>query len=167
MIRIFHIRLKWIRRIGLLAIAVLMWVIWRVESPSTLTHPPAAEETGAPPDTVLAAANTPHGPIALNRAVVCLDIHDGRPLLIKSAFSRRVDYLYCYSVLTAAKGPVTVIHRWKKDQQVEFEKKMTVHGRRMAVWSRRQLYMKQSGAWSVEIVTEGGIILGTIPFTLI
>jgi hypothetical protein len=168
MIKIIHIRSKWIWRPLLLVMGLLVWMIWRVESPVSLNHPVVPDEHQfSSADTVLAVAITPHGPIALNRAIMCLDVHEGRPLAIKSVFDRRVDYLFCYSVLTAVKGPVTVVHRWKNNGRVIFEKRMIVHGKSVRVWSRRQLYMKQSGEWSVEIVTEGGVILGCVYFSLL
>jgi hypothetical protein len=168
MIKIIQIRSKWMWRLLLFVVGLLVWMIWRVESPISLNNPvvPVEPQLNSA-DTVLAVANTPHGPIALNRAVMCLDVHESRPLLIKSIFDRRVDYLFCYSVLTAAKGPVTVVHRWKNNQRVIFEKRMTVYGKRVRAWSKRQLYMKQSGEWSVEIITEGGIVLGSVYFTLL
>jgi hypothetical protein len=40
-------------------------------------------ERTAEADTVWARTETPHGPISLNRAVVFLDVYEGRPLLSK------------------------------------------------------------------------------------
>jgi len=166
MIKIIHIRSRWIKLVFFIALGLVAWAIWRVESPVALHRPVISEEEIHPPEPVLALAQTPHGPIALNRAVICLDVHEGKPLLIKSVYDRRVDYLFCYTVLTAAKGPVAVVHRWKKGDQVIFEKRMTVFGKGVPVWSRRQLYEKQSADWRVEIITEGGIVLGFVPFKL-
>ncbi len=167
MIKIIHIRSRWIKR-SLLALLILaVWVIWRVEKSEPLQRPAFLDEETSEPDTVLAVASTPHGPIALNRAVICLDVDRGRPLGIKPAYSRRVDYLFCWTMLTALQGPVTITHRWKNGERMVFEKSMVVHGKHVRVWSRRQLFMKQSGEWRVEIVTESGTVLGAAAFSLL
>ncbi len=166
MIRIVHVRSRWIKWFLAALLGLFLWMLWRVERPGPSRPPTVAGERTAEADTVWAQAETLHGPISLNRAVVCLDVHEGRPLLIKSAYDRRVDYLYCYSVLTAPKGPVTVFHRWIENGIVVFEKKMIVHGNKIRVWSRRQMYRKQSGDWRVEIVSEGGVVLGHVLFKI-
>ncbi len=168
MIKIITVRSKWLwRAIGAAAV-VLLWIVWQVERPVQLPRPAPEAETAAwaGADSVIALAQTRHGTVALNRMVTCLDIMQDRPLLIKNSFSRRVDFVYCHTVLSSAE-PVTIVHRWKKGDNVEFEKRLLVNGRSCRLWSRRQNLLKQPGVWSVEIVTENGIVLGQARFQLL
>jgi hypothetical protein len=167
MIRIIKIRAQWIKRFLLALLILAAWMIWRVEKSEPLQRPAIPEESAAEADTVWAVASTPHGPISLHRAVICLDVDHGRPLGIKPAYNHRVDYLFCWTMLTALQGPVTVTHRWKNGDRTVFEKSMVVYGKHVRLWSRRQLFMKQSGAWRVEIITESGTVLGAVAFSLI
>jgi hypothetical protein len=166
MIKIIQVRSKWILGLILSLLAVLLWMLWQVERPVLLPHPPAEASEWAKTDTVLAMAQTQQGPVALNRIVTCLDINFDRPLLIKNTFSRRVDYVYCHTVLSSVE-PVTILHRWKRGRNVEFERRLVVRGNRCSLWSRRQNLLKQPGVWSVEIVTENGIVLGQAQFQLL
>jgi hypothetical protein len=166
MIKIIQVRSKWILGIILALLVVLLFMVWQVERPVLLPHPPAEAFEWSKTDTVLAVAQTQQGPVALNRIVTCLDIHYDRPLLIKNTFSRRVDFVYCHTVLSSVE-PVTVLHRWKRGPKVEFERRLVVHGNGCRLWSRRQNLLKQPGVWSVEIVTENGIVLGQARFQLL
>jgi hypothetical protein len=115
----------------------------------------------------LAAVATPAGVVHLKGALFCLDIHNRKPVLIKSAFNRRVDYIYCYSVLTAPKEGVTILHRWILDGQPVFERRLRVQGKNCRVWSRRNLMNKEPGTGRVEIVVEDGNMLGAAVFKLL
>jgi hypothetical protein len=165
MIKIIQVRSKWVWGVVLFLLAVILLMVWQVERPVLLPHPPAETLEWAQTDTVLAVVQTQQGPVALNRIVTCLDINQDRPLLIKGVFSRRVDYVYCHTILSSVE-PVTILHRWKRGQKVEFERRLLVHGKGCRLWSRRQNLLKQPGVWSVEIVTENGIVLGQVRFQL-
>ncbi|NLP12349.1 DUF2914 domain-containing protein [bacterium] len=47
-----------------------------------------------------------------------------------------------------------------------YEKKLIVHGKKIRMWSRRQMHRKQSGDWRVEIVSKGGVVLGMVLFKI-
>lgn len=127
----------------------------------------AADEESAAEIPDLAVVATPAGEVHLKQALFCLDISPKRrPLLAKSAFSRRVDYIYCYSVLTAPKEGVTILHRWIVEGQPVFERRLRVQGKNCRVWSRRHLMLKNPGRGRVEILVEEGNMLGAAVFTL-
>ena len=109
----------------------------------------------------------PAGPVELLQAVVCLDVYENRPQLIKERYNKNVDYLCCFTRLSAPEKPVTIIHRWHIDGQPDFEKKLAVQGRYCSVWSKRQITAKKAGLCRVEIILENGNILGTAVFTLL
>jgi hypothetical protein len=113
------------------------------------------------------SAASPAGPVELLQAVVCLDVYENRPQLVKDHFNQNVDYLCCFTRLSTPGKPVTIIHRWRINGQPDFEKKMVVQGRGCSVWSRRSIFAKLPGEGRVEIVLENGNILGAAVFTLL
>ena len=133
---------------------------------------PAEEERSEavaeePEEPDLAAVATSAGVVHLKRALFCLDIHKRRSVIIKSAFSRRVDYIYCYTVITAPPEGVNILHRWILEGQPVFERRLRVQGKNCRVWSCRHLMNKEPGSGRVEIVVEEGNMLGSSVFTLI
>lgn len=120
-----------------------------------------------PEEPDLAAVSTPAGVVHLKRALFCLDVHNRKPVVVKSVFNRRVDYIYCYSVLSAPQEGVTILHRWILDGQPVFERRLRAQGKNCRVWSRRHLLNKTPGSGRVEIVVEDGNTLGAAVFTLI
>jgi len=128
----------------------------RVSEPETETDPVVSDRI-----------SSPAGPVELLQAVICLDVYENRPQLIKDHFNKNVDYLCCYTRLSAPEKPVTIIHRWRINGQPDFEKKMVVQGRGCNVWSRRSITAKMPGEGRVEIILENGNILGTAVFTLL
>lgn len=122
------------------------------------------EEPEAPD---LAAVATPAGVVHLKRALFCLDVHKRKPVIVKSAFNRRVDYIFCYTVITAPPEVVNILHRWILAGQPPFERRLRVQGKNCRVWSCRRLMNKEPGNGRVEIVVEEGNMLGSAVFTLL
>ncbi|HNW59076.1 MAG TPA: DUF2914 domain-containing protein [bacterium] len=130
-------------------------------------HPPAETGNAEPEAPDIAAVTTPAGIVHLKQALFCLDIHNRKPVVVKSAFNRRVDYIYCYAVLSAPPEGVTILHRWILKGQPVFERRLRIQGKNCRVWSRRHLLPKEPGAGRVEIVVEDGNLLGATVFTLL
>lgn len=155
---------------GLLLVLLVLAVPLVCRRPPAPPPPVAAEadDENAADTPDLAVVTTRAGEVHLKRALFCLDISPKRrPLLAKLAFSRRVDYIYCYSVLTAPKEGVTILHRWIVEGQPVFERRLRVQGKNCRVWSRRHLMLKNPGRGRVEILVEEGNMLGAAVFTLL
>ncbi len=146
---------------GIYALGVRL-VAWADRQPA-----PAAVERPEAEGPDLAAVATPAGIVHLKQALFCLDVHNRKPVVFKSVFSRRVDYFYCYSVLSAPPEGVTILHRWIVKGQPVFERRLRVQGRNCRVWSRRHVMSKEPGAGRVEITVEDGNLLGSVVFTLL
>lgn len=119
------------------------------------------------PSFPIATVETPSGMVDLLRAEICLDIKDNKPLLTKQNFNKNVDYLFCFTELSAPEKPVTILHRWRITGQAIFEKRMQVHGRNCRVWSKRQIISKTGGDGRVEIVLNNENLLGSVVFMLL
>ena len=138
----------------------------------SLPAPPIEEPGGEadmeePEGPDLGAVTASAGVVHLKRALFCLDVHKHRPVIVKSAFSRRVDYIYCYTVITSPPEGVNILHRWILEGQPVFERRLRVQGRNCRVWSCRHLMNKAPGSGRVEIIVEEGNMLGSAVFTLL
>ncbi len=97
-------------------------------------------------------------------AMICLDVDDGKPLLIKSSFSALVDYLYCYVQIQPP--PRVVRHRWMYDGEEMSEELFTVREKNQTTWSRMEMSPQWEGEWWVEILNEHDELLTSVSFTL-
>jgi hypothetical protein len=139
---------------------------WLAARPS-VPREPGESDWAEPEGPDLAAVATSAGVVHLRRAHFCLDVHNHKPLVSKSVFSRRVDYIYCYSVVTAPPEGVTILHRWILAGQPVFERRLRAQGKNCRLWSRRHLMVKEPGTGRVEIIVEDGNMLGSVVFTLL
>jgi hypothetical protein len=97
-------------------------------------------------------------------AMICLDVDDGKPLLVKSSFSALVDYLYCY--VQVQPPPGVVRHRWMYDGEEMSEELFTVRDKNQTTWSRMDMSPQWEGEWWVEIRNERDELLTSVSFTL-
>lgn len=159
----------------ILRLIALLTGVWLLSYLAGLMLPEARVQLTAPDevdlyainDSTLAEVQTPAGKVQLKRALFCLDVQDRKPVLIKSAFKRNVDYFYCYSVISAPTDSIAVVHRWIVDGQPDFERRLIVRGKNCRVWSRRHILCKKAGQGRVDIVLDNGNILGTAVFKLL
>ncbi len=156
----------------LAAAALAIWLLaslieWLRPEARVVLMAPEAVDLYTIGDSTLAEAATPAGRVQLKRALFCLDMHENKPVLVKSSFKRNVDYLYCYTILSTTADSVPIRHRWIIDGQAVFERRLTVKGENCRLWSRRHILAKQSGDGRVEIVLENGNILGSAVFKLL
>ena len=104
--------------------------------------------------------------IVIDEAVVCLDIHEGEPLLAKQTFSYLVDRLYCYVALSSPYDRVTIVHRWFHDARLMNEKTFTVEYGSEQLISSLPMQSEWIGPWEVVISDGNGRLLQKIRFEL-
>ncbi len=105
-------------------------------------------------------------PLKLERAVVCLDVEGGDPVLAKSAFNKNIDYLYCHTTVSGPEGGYSLYHRWIHRGEQVSEFRLSGDGRHSKLWSKREMSYKMAGDWQVKIIAENGEELGAVEFTL-
>jgi hypothetical protein len=104
----------------------------------------------------------------LKEGVVCLDVHDGEPLLPKSLFSRNVDYLFCHTRFARTTPLENIRHVWVCGDSVVARREMTT-GVLSTGWSQFEMLKTGAGEWRVDVVavnTGKDSLLGTIRFQL-
>jgi hypothetical protein len=105
--------------------------------------------------------------VDLKKAVVCIDIDEGTnmPLLPKKAFNKYIDYLYCYTKVSAP-HPGALMHYWLYDGQLQSSEKVRIRPDSNAAWSRMEMSPDKKGSWQVDIRLENGDLLGSTKFKL-
>jgi len=103
--------------------------------------------------------------LTLARLAVCEDVEDRVPVGEAESFEG-VRHLYCFSRVEGASTPTRVFHRWYVGDKMVNEIPINVKGPRWRCWSQKSIQPSWSGSCKVEVVTEGGDVLGTKNFTL-
>jgi hypothetical protein len=103
--------------------------------------------------------------LTLARLAVCENVEDRAPVGEAESFDG-VRQLYCFTRVEGAETPTRVFHRWYVGDEMVNEIPINVKGPRWRCWSQKSIQPNWSGACRVEVVTEGGDVLGTKSFTL-
>ena len=161
---IFRFELKWIIHFLVIIAGFILVLKYNEKKEDSATNAD---------NTIMAKEHKPYGDqsnaqninVKVEKAVICLDVDNGKPLVAKSKFSKTVDYLFCYSVM---KSPVSggVVHQWIYRNQIMAEKKLNYKQGENAVWSKYKIPSKASGEWRVDILTRGGTFLNSVRFQL-
>ena len=102
----------------------------------------------------------------LKSAVICLDIEDEKPLLAKSKFSSKVDYLYCFNKFNAEIKPDSIYHQWVYKDRIIALEELSLSSDSICAWSRLEILPDLAGKWHVDIMTKGGTQLESVDFRL-
>ena len=104
--------------------------------------------------------------LSLQRAVVCLDIAEGRPLVIKNEFYKNVDYLFCYNEFEGDFQKLILYHNWYYEDKLVSSQEVSINQGSRETWSRCDIPPDSPGQWHVDIVSENGDLIGNAFFVL-
>jgi hypothetical protein len=104
--------------------------------------------------------------LKLEDAVICLDIDQDNPILVKSSFDKNVDYLFCHTTISGPNNGFRLIHRWLYQGQQVAEYKLSGKGMQCKLWSKKEMTRKWPGDWQVRIGDENDNQIGLVSFTL-
>ncbi|OGB98633.1 hypothetical protein A2V82_04420 [candidate division KSB1 bacterium RBG_16_48_16] len=171
---LIKIKPSWI--IGLVVIVVGCLLVIKYNQQNPQAKKPASQigkqGTDSNASSAEAASSTqsesPGEKLRLVSAVTCLDIDEteGKPLLPKLAFSKNVDYLFCYSEFGGQIESQRVFHRWVYRDEVVSVTELTISQENSKVWSKCLIPRHSEGAWYVDILSEEGGQLGRVSFSL-
>lgn len=91
-------------------------------------------------------------------------VEDREPVDQVTFVGNDVRKIYLFSDLRGLDGRV-VTHRWIHDGVVHAEIPFEVRGPRWRVWSSKELLEDWLGDWTVEIVTDEGVVIAAETFT--
>lgn len=169
---ILSIRISWLLQILFLLFGILVVLYYhRTHSGSS---PPAGGEAKAPAEQSAASrdiaaaeagnAAAASSSVRIEKAVICLDVDEGKPLLAKETFSRRVDHLFCYTSLGSGTSQ-TITHRWIYNDRLLHEKTFEPFEGTPFVASKMEMSELWQGSWRVEIAISEQVVR-TLTFEL-
>jgi hypothetical protein len=126
---------------------------------------PAVEETEA----VVAeesAEDVAEAPaLSLEDIQICSAIEDRQPAGAGTAFADDLDKIYCFTKVTGAEDTTSVNHVWYMGDKQIISVNLPVKAASWRTWSSKMLDMGL-GKGHVEIVSEGGDVLGKAEFEI-
>ena len=100
-------------------------------------------------------------------AVVCENVKDREPIGSGVSFSSDIERLYFFTnILAPAKQEGKVTHVWYYKDKKMAEIPLSFKGPRWRTKSAKYIMSSWTGAWRVEVVSEEGVVLKSIAFTV-
>ena len=96
--------------------------------------------------------------------VIALDVEERQPIGEGTEFSADVGQLVAWTRVTGLSN-TTVRQVWRYQGHEEVIE-LSVGGSPWRTWSRRTIPAEWTGAWTVEVLDAGGVVLATADFTV-
>ncbi len=125
----------------------------------------AAEEPMEEPmeDTSAVVAEEPE--LNLEEIAICNAIEDRQPSGVGTVFSNDLEKIYCFTKITGAEDTTSVNHVWYMGDTQLASVNLPIKSASWRTWSSKTIGMSL-GKGHVEIVTEGGDVLGKAEFEI-
>lgn len=137
-----------------------------VEEPPSAELLSAVDGSASSQATAAAAATASGSPtLTIYRAVLAKDVQNRAPVGEADSFSASVGKVYCYTEVGPTGGATELVHRWSHEGRAEGTTRLKVKGDHWRTFSNRTVTDKP-GAWRVELVDAGGLVLQTLEFTV-
>jgi hypothetical protein len=125
----------------------------------TVISPPAWSEISNGESAVEAA-------LAIGEAVVATGVENLKPVGPGDAFPRTVGRLYCFTRIKGAAQNTTIKHLWFKGDTLVMEITLPIQSADWRTYSIKTITPASAGSWRVDITTESGTVLRSVPFTI-
>jgi hypothetical protein len=103
--------------------------------------------------------------IKIVKLAIAPEIVDREPVGESDSFSADVGTLWCYTKITGAKGQA-ITHRWYFNGELMAVVPLEIKYDTYRTRSSKRILAYWKGPWRVEIMTESGVLLDTISFTI-
>lgn len=127
---------------------------------------PAAPAPSSAPKAAVPAkpASAPPAPAALELVAIeiCTGIVERAPQGAAVEFSADAGRLWCFTRI--ASGPGRIEHVWYREEVEVARVPLQIGGRDWRTWSSKRVPAEWSGAWRVDVVADGGAVLGSKGF---
>ena len=99
-------------------------------------------------------------------AVVATGIENLTPVGISDTFPITVGKLYCFTRIKGARQDTTIKHLWFHGDRMVMEITLPIQSLNWRTYSTKTITPSSSGSWRVDITTENGTVLQSVPFTI-
>ena len=121
---------------------------------SAVSADPPVEKTGA------------EDGIRIQKMVFCTGVKDRQPVGADTVFSNTVERIYCLTRVVGAKDTTSVTHVWYRGDKEMARVKLPVKSASWRTWSSKRIWEKWTGKWRVDVVGEGGEVVGSRGFVV-
>jgi hypothetical protein len=125
----------------------------------------AAEEPMEEPMEEPSAVVTEEPELALAEIAICTGIEDRQPVGAGTVFSNDLEKIYCFTKIVGATDTTSVNHVWYMGDTQLASVNLLIKSASWRTWSSKTIGMSL-GKGHVEIVTEGGDVLGKAEFEI-
>jgi len=102
--------------------------------------------------------------ISVSEATIATGIDHLVPIGISETFPATVGTLYAFTKIEGSEGETQVLHRWIHGGKVRAEIPLSVRSKSWRTFSSKVILPEWKGDWKVEILTEDGSLLFSLPF---
>lgn len=93
-------------------------------------------------------------------------VNDRVPTGISSYFDSSVGKLYAFTRIVGAEGDTRVYHKWYRGDELVADVPLSVRSGDWRTWSTKNVQPDWTGDWRLVVVSEDGVILGSIKFAV-
>lgn len=99
-------------------------------------------------------------------AVMATGIENLTPVGISDTFSIMAGKLYCFTRIKGARQNTTIKHLWFQRDFMVMEITLPIRSVNWRTYSSKTITPASGGSWRVDITTEDGTVLQSVPFTI-
>ena len=100
----------------------------------------------------------------VSEAAVATGVENLVPIGISETFPATVGTLYAFTKIQGSEGETQVLHRWIHGGKVRAEIPLSVRSKNWRTFSSKVILPEWTGDWKIEILTEDGTLLFSLPF---
>ncbi|WP_432823653.1 DUF2914 domain-containing protein [Trichloromonas sp.] len=107
------------------------------------------------------------GAMAVAEGLITTQISDRLPVDAVQSYPAASGRLFCFTHIVGAAEGTRVFHVWYRGEQEMARIELSVRSADWRTWSSKSLLPGWAGDWRVEVIDDEGVLLQTIPFTLL
>jgi len=116
---------------------------------------------------VLIPAGTPcAGTLEVVEVTFCTGVEERTPVGADTEFSNTVGRVWCFTKITGADDPTTVVHVWYFNDEEKARVDLAVNSNSWRTWSSKQVVETWTGQWRLEVESADGTVLKTAEFAI-
>jgi hypothetical protein len=104
-------------------------------------------------------------PIRIEEAVIAAEIDNLTPAKTGTQFDAEIGRIYCFTRVTGNQGSL-IRHLWFQGDTIVMEVELPVRSSNWRTYSMKTIGDLSVGKWRVDVTSEDGTVLATIPFTI-
>lgn len=115
---------------------------------------------------ILLFCSITYADITVTDSHIAKDIKDLEQIGENVVFNKNVGTLYCLTTVETDNFPTYIIHLWLYNNKIMAKVPLSINGKKWRTYSSKKILPKNTGQWKVEVYSEDGKLIHTIPFKI-